>query len=141
MQLLSSWEGVFYLAMDRQRALRSLVEALRVQDKQARGIVLDVLWTVFVDAAGGENAAASSDAADAAAVRGGSDGSRGAAPDTSRQYRALVLVLLHDVGVFPALVDTIKHCDALRGRASAVLGALLRIVHDALPWHLSLIHI
>lgn len=151
-QLLSSWEGVFYLAMDRQRALRSLVEALRVQDKQARGIVLDVLWTVFVDAAGGENAAASSDAADAAGsrggsdaadattVRGGSDGSRGAAPDTSRQYRALVLVLLHDVGVFPALVDTIKHCDALRGRASAVLGALLRIVHDALPWHSARLH-
>ncbi len=45
--LLRSWAGLIYLCMDNKRAIKSLVQALRVNTVEVKSVLLDMLYDLF----------------------------------------------------------------------------------------------
>ncbi|TKY87021.1 hypothetical protein EX895_003698 [Sporisorium graminicola] len=146
--LLRSWAGLIYLCMDNKRAIKSLVQALRVNTIEVKSVLLDMLYDLFnvrgatgrVDPASKREssykAASSSpklDADAAAPVKGGIAplGELGDQPRSRLNlvdhYLALLLVVFFESGLVDALIDVIEHAPTMARKATMLMGELLQV--------------
>ncbi|KAJ1021886.1 hypothetical protein NDA16_003648 [Ustilago loliicola] len=147
--LLRSWAGLIYLCMDDKRAIKSLVQALRVNTVEVKSVLLDMLYDLFnvrgatgrVDPASKREssykAASSSPRIDADTSN--TPSARNIAPlgelgDQPRSrlnlvdhYLALLLVVFLDSGLVDALIDVIEHSPTMARKATMLMGELLQV--------------
>ncbi|SJX66514.1 related to protein ste16 [Sporisorium reilianum f. sp. reilianum] len=146
--LLRSWAGLIYLCMDDKRAIKSLVQALRVNTLDVKSVLLDMLYDLFnVRGATGRTdpaskresshkAPSSSPKLDADAttpVKGGIAplGELGDQPRSRLNlvdhYLALLLVVFFQSGLVDALIDVIEHAPTMARKATMLMGELLQV--------------
>ncbi|SPO31737.1 related to protein ste16 [Ustilago trichophora] len=145
--LLRSWAGLIYLCMDDKRAIKSLVQALRVNAVEVKSVLLDMLYDLFnvrgatgrVDPASkresSQKAPSSSprvDVDNTANVRGMAPlGELGDQPRSRLNlvdhYLALLLVVFLDSGLVDALIDVIEHAPIMARKATMLMGELLQV--------------
>ncbi|KAJ1038031.1 hypothetical protein NDA10_005530 [Ustilago hordei] len=147
--LLRSWAGLIYLCMDDKRAIKSLVQALRVNTVQVKSALLDMLYDLF-------NVRGATGSVDPASKRESSHKAPSSSPrlDTERtstrnsrnmaplgelgdqprsrlnlvdHYLALLLVVFLDSGLVDALIDVIEHAPSMARKATMLMGELLQV--------------
>lgn len=145
--LLRSWAGLIYLCMDDKRAIKSLVQALRVNTLEVKSVLLDMLYDLFnvrgatgrVDPASKRESShrnsSSSPRSDADAAGAGKDiaplGEFGDQPRSRLNlvdhYLALLLVVFFESGLVDALIDVIEHAPTMARKATMLMGELLQV--------------
>ncbi|CDU24676.1 related to protein ste16 [Sporisorium scitamineum] len=146
--LLRSWAGLIYLCMDNKRAIKSLVQALRVNTLEVKSVLLDMLYDLFnvrgatgrVDPASkresSHKASSSSPKLDTEATGPvkGAIAPLGELGDQPRSrlnlvdhYLALLLVVFFESGLVDALIDVIEHVPTMARKATMLMGELLQV--------------
>lgn len=146
--LLRSWSGLIYLCMDDKRAIKSLVQALRVNTAEVKSVLLDMLYDLFnvrgatgrVDPASKRESSQKAAASSSPRMSTDSNASaRGIAPlgelgDQPRSrlnlvdhYLALLLVVFLESGLVDALIEVIEHAPTMARKATMLMGELLQV--------------
>ncbi|CAO1616039.1 unnamed protein product [Sympodiomycopsis kandeliae] len=150
--MLSSWTGLMYLCMNDHAALKSVVVALRVSPEDVQESIIAVLVKIFDAGIGAEASRRSkqnrvaSDLPEVDVAEGRAPQSRTAvelrrkARERTRQeiglvdqYLSLLLVLLIDCGLVPALVHIFETSPASSRSATLLMGTLLQVGNRVLP--------
>ena len=128
--MVRSWGGLLYMCMDNKRAVRSIVEALRINPNEVKDVILDMLNELFNvrTAAQTANSGVPEQAGGKAAVQFGELGDQ---PRTRLNlidhYLSLVLVIFVEAGLVDALVDVIEQSAGMTRKATLLMGELLQI--------------
>lgn len=144
--LLRSWSGLIYLCMKDKCAIKSLVQALRVNTVEVKSFLLDMLYDLFNvrGATGRVDPASKRESSHKApsSPQTGADAStnvRYIAPlgelgDQPRSrlnlvdhYLALLLVVFLESGLVDALIDVIEHAPTMARKATMLMGELLQV--------------
>lgn len=145
--LLRSWAGLIYLCMDDKRAIKSLVQALRVNTLDVKSVLLDMLYDLF-------NVRGATGRVDPASKRESSHRTSSSSPrldpdappaaqaitrlgelgDQPRSrlnlvdhYLALLLVVFFESGLVDALIHVIEHAPTMARKATMLMGELLQV--------------
>ena len=145
--LLRSWAGLIYLCMNDKRAIKSLVQALRVNTVEVKSVLLDMLYDLFnvrgatgrVDPASKRESSHKAPSSSPKLDGDSTAHTRGIAPlgelgDQPRSrlnlvdhYLALLLVVFLDSGLVDALIDVIEHAPSMARKATMLMGELLQV--------------
>ncbi|PKI85452.1 hypothetical protein MVES1_000640 [Malassezia vespertilionis] len=123
LQLILSWQGFSYLCMNGGAALRTLLDALRLGNESVRASILELLLSLFQPAV----------------LSARDDRPKRTRPPpipllrVQDQYLGLVLQIMLDHGLMPALVATVQHTTSLRDTAAYTLVLVLRFARRILP--------
>ncbi len=144
--MLRSWTGLSYMCMNDLRAIRSLVESVRVNPNDASDVIMDMLYDLFNMGSSGhgeinfKRVSTTLSAATAAAIAGQANArkARGHAVGADRHnlfdhYVALVLMVFLEAGLLDALVHVIENYTDLRRKAALLIGEILHLAHKLLP--------
>ena len=145
--LLRSWAGLIYLCMDNKRAIKSLVQALRVNTVEVKSVLLDMLYDLFnvrgatgrIDPASKRESKYKAPSSDPKTESEAAIPIKGIAPlgelgDQPRSrlnlvdhYLALLLVVFFESGLVDALIDVIEHSPTMARKATMLMGELLQV--------------
>ncbi|CED82219.1 ste16 protein [Phaffia rhodozyma] len=141
--LLKSWSGFLYLCMDDRKAIRSLVDSLRVPTVQMREVLLDMFFDIFRIKTPFWYHAFLDDrrltmySKDFRSNAYSASGKEKEDPDKLTlidHYVALVLSVFIEVGLVDALIDIVEEAlDILSRKATLLVGELLALSNKLLP--------
>ncbi|KDN38380.1 hypothetical protein K437DRAFT_240106 [Tilletiaria anomala UBC 951] len=144
--MLRSWTGLIYLCMKDLHAIRSLVQALRINPNEACDVLLDMLYDLFNMNAGSETDEAfhalKRMSSFSPAALNHSEGKGWVAGDNSCKHNlidhflALVLMIFLEAGLLEALVHVIEYYPDLRRKATLLVGEVLSLSNRLLPPHI-----
>ncbi|MCO5608375.1 hypothetical protein L7F22_062584 [Adiantum nelumboides] len=126
--MLRSWPGLLYLSLYKQRAIRSLILALRVNAIEVQDKILDVFSDLF-NIKGAEQRVASS----AQRFRPPNLFSSTGTFNLLDHYLALMVVTLINCGLVEAIVHVLEYSSDLSRKATLLMGQLTQIASRNLP--------
>ncbi|TPX62078.1 hypothetical protein PhCBS80983_g00632 [Powellomyces hirtus] len=142
--LFKSWAGIIYLCLDNKRAIRSIVESLRLPYDESRKILLEMLFDIFqIDVPKWYPDFMSARSRfghhyplheDLLTQPGGSSVSTPAGKNLVDHYLSIVLMILIDVGLLEVLVELLQHDNKyITTRVTILVGEMLELCNRLLP--------
>lgn len=126
--MLRSWPGLLYLSLYKQRAIRSLILALRVNAIEVQDKILDVFSDLF-NIKGAEQRVASS----AQRFRPPNLFSSTSTFNLLDHFLSLMVVTLINCGLVEAIVHVLEYSSDLSRKATLLMGQLTQIASRNLP--------
>lgn len=150
--MLRSWSGLLYLCMDGKQAIASLVQALRINPKEVREIILDMFFELFnVNSPAWQDEIlgglqlntlrkekkvpdANKEAQPAKPPKAEQSEHGGGRLNLVDHYLSLLLVVFIEAGLIDALVHVLEHSPENHGRkATLLIGQILHVSNRVLP--------